>query len=284
MSERDEWQERVAGGLAFLRRRITGDYHVDEFGFDRDLAEHIIAPPLRALYESWFRVQMDGLSHVPSTGGALIVANHAGVFPIDGAMLALGLLDHHPAHRPLRTLAADLLFNVPFAGEIARKAGVTLACSADAHRLLDAGELVGVFPEGYKGIGKPFSKRYQLQRFGRGGFVATALAAKVPIVPCAIVGSEEAYPKIGELKILARLLGLPYFPITPLFPWLGPLGLVPLPSKWMIRFGEPIDTTQLAGGMDLDDPTVLLDFSERIRADLQQSVNDLRSERGPAFS
>jgi 1-acyl-sn-glycerol-3-phosphate acyltransferase len=245
--EESAFERKLAGGLAFLRRRITGDYPVDDFGFDPDLTEHVLLPPLRPLYEKWFRVETRGLHNVPDTGGALVVANHSGTVPLDAVMTALALLDHHPAHRHLRMLGADLVFALPVVAPLARKAGHTLACNPDAERLLAAGELVGVWPEGFKGIGKPFHERYKLQRFGRGGFVSAALRTGVPIIPCSIVGAEETYPMIANARVLARLLGLPYFPITPTFPLLGPLGAVPLPSKWIIEFGEPIETADLGG-------------------------------------
>ena len=159
-------------------------------------------------------------------------------------MTPVAVHDNHPAHRHLRLLGADLVFRCRSLAPLARKAGHTLACNADAERLLGAGELVGVLPEGFKGIGKPFSERYKLQRFGRGGFVSAALRTGAPIIPCSIVGAEEIYPMIGNAKTLARLLGVPYFPITPTFPLLGPLGLIPLPTKWIIEFGEPIPTDE----------------------------------------
>jgi 1-acyl-sn-glycerol-3-phosphate acyltransferase len=165
------WERRIAGGLAFLRRRLTGDYEIDDFGFDPDLTESVLLPPLRPLYDKWFRVETRGLDNVPDTGGALVVANHSGTIPLDAVMTSLALLDHHPAHRHLRMLGADLVFRLPVVAPLARKAGNTLACGPDAERLLAADELVGVWPEGFKGIGKPFSERYKLQRFGRGGFV-----------------------------------------------------------------------------------------------------------------
>jgi 1-acyl-sn-glycerol-3-phosphate acyltransferase len=158
--DQPDWERRIAGGLAFLRRRITGDYEVDDFGFDKDLTEHVLAPPFRPLYEKWFRVEATGLQHVPSTGGALVVANHSGTIPLDAVMTSLALLDHHPAHRHLRMLGADLVFRTPGLGSLARKSGQTLACNPDAERLLGDGELVGVWPEGFKGIGKPYSDRY----------------------------------------------------------------------------------------------------------------------------
>ena len=121
-------------------------------------------------------------------------------------------------------LGADLVFTLPFVGELARKGGATLASNEDAERMLRRGDLVGVWPEGFKGIGKPFSERYKLQRFGRGGFVSAALRTGVPIVPCSVVGAEEIYPLVGNIPSLARLLGVPYIPITPFFPWLGAAG------------------------------------------------------------
>ena len=139
-----------------------------------------------------------------------------------------------------------------------------------------------MFPEGFRGIGKPFSDRYQLRRFGRGGFAVTALRARVPIVPCAIVGAEEIYPMVGNAKPLARLLGLPYFPITPLFPWFGPLGAVPLPSKWIIDFGPPVETAGYPAGA-WRDPAVIADLTAAVSGSIQAKLDDLIVERGPAF-
>jgi len=277
----DPWERKVAGALSFVRRRLTGEYEIDEFGFDPELATTVLAAPLRPLYEKWFRVEVSGMENVPAAGGALIVANHSGVIALDGVITALALLDHHPARRHLRMLGADLVFKTPFLGEFARKAGNTLACNADAERLLSSGELVGVYPEGFKGVGKPFSERYKLQRFGRGGFVSAALRTKAPIIPCSIVGAEEIYPLLGNAKILARLLGLPYFPITPTFPWLGPLGMIPLPSKWYIEFGEPIETESLADRAD--DPMLVFNVADQVRETIQQTLYRLLMKRKSVF-
>jgi 1-acyl-sn-glycerol-3-phosphate acyltransferase len=277
-----EWERKLAGRLAFLRRRITGEYEVDEFGFDPDLSDHVIAAPFRPLYNKWFRVETRGLENVPDDGSALIVGNHSGTLPMDAVMTSLALLDHHPARRHLRLLAADLVFATPFLAPLARKAGNTLACNADAERLLNGGELVGVFPEGFKGIGKPFSERYKLQRFGRGGFVSAALRTGAPIIPVSIVGAEEIYPMVANLKSLARVLGLPYLPITPTFPALGPLGLVPLPSKWIIEFGEPIETAQL-GAAAADDPMLVFDLTDQVRETIQQTLYQLLMSRRSVF-
>ncbi len=274
--------EGIAEWLDFLRRRVTGEYEVDDFGFDAELNDRVFMAPLRPLYEKWFRVETRGIEHVPSEGGALVVANHSGTIALDSVMTQLALHDHHPAHRKLRMLGANLVFQTPFMGEIARKSGATLACNPDAERLLSTGEIVGVWPEGFKGVGKPYSERYKLQRFGRGGFVATALRTRTPIVPCAIVGAEEIYPILGDAKTLARLFGLPYFPLTPTFPWLGPLGLVPLPSKWIIEFGEPIMTDHYPDGA-ADDPMLVFNITDQVRESIQQSLYRLLVQRRSVF-
>ena len=278
-----DWDRKLASGLAFLRRRITGDYPVDDFGFDADLTEHVLLPPLRPLYSTWFRVETRGLDNVPDDGAALLVANHSGTIPMDALMTALAVLDHHPSHRHLRLLGADLVFRLPVVAPLARKSGNTLACNADAERLLSSGELVGVFPEGFKGVGKPFRERYKLQRFGRGGFVSAALRTGAPIIPCSIVGAEETYPMLGNARTLARLLGLPYLPITPTFPLLGPLGLLPLPSKWIIEFGEPIETASLGGAAAAEDPMLVFNLTDQVRETIQSSLYTLLMQRRSVF-
>jgi 1-acyl-sn-glycerol-3-phosphate acyltransferase len=265
-----EWERRLADTLAFLRRRITGDYQVDEFGFDRELTDNVMMPLLRPLYEKWFRVETIGLHNVPADSGALLVANHSGTLPMDSVMTAVAVHEHHPANRHLRMLGADLVFRLPMISSIAR--------NPDAERLLRGGELVGVWPEGFKGIGKPYKDRYKLQRFGRGGFVSAALRTRTPIIPVSIVGAEEIYPKIGEIKLIARLFGLPYFPVTPTWPLLGPLGAVPLPSKWYIEFGEPIRTDQYEPGA-AEDPMLVFNLTDQVRETIQQTLYRLLTQR-----
>jgi 1-acyl-sn-glycerol-3-phosphate acyltransferase len=277
-----EWERKVASTLAFVRRRLTGDVEVDEFGFDPELTDHVLLAALRPLYEHYFRVEVRGIENVPAEGGALVVANHSGTVPLDSLMTQIALLDHHPAHRHLRMLGADLVFQTPVISELARKSGTTLACNADAERLLGKGELVGVWPEGFKGIGKPFSERYKLQRFGRGGFVSAALKAGVPIVPCSIIGAEEIYPILGNVKSLARLLGLPYVPVTPTFPWLGPLGAIPLPSKWIIEFGEPVPTDGYGPG-SAEDPMLVFNLTDQVRETIQHTLYRLLMARRSIF-
>jgi 1-acyl-sn-glycerol-3-phosphate acyltransferase len=276
------WERRAAGGLDFLRRRLTGEYRVDEFGFDPELTEKVLLTAVRPIAEKYFRLDVRGAEHLPTEGGALVVANHSGVLPWDALMTQIAIHDHTPTQRHLRMLAADLVFVLPGVNELARKAGHTLACSEDAQRLLELGEIVGVWPEGFKGIGKPFSERYKLQRFGRGGFVSSALKAGVPIVPCSIMGAEETYPMIGNAKTVARLLGLPYVPITPTFPWLGPLGAVPLPTKWTIQFGEPIPTHDYPPEA-ADDPMLVFNLTDQVRETVQHTLYRLLVQRRSVF-
>ncbi|MEE3853472.1 lysophospholipid acyltransferase family protein [Gordonia sp. LSe1-13] len=274
--------DSLTATAGFIRERMTGDYEVDEFGFDPHFTESVWFPAVRQVYDNWFRVEVSGVENLPVEGGALLVANHAGTLPIDAIMTSLAVRENHPTGRFLRVLAADMAFDTPAVGEVARRIGATLACTQDADRLLRAGELTAVWPEGYKGIGKLYKDRYKLQRFGRGGFVTTALRNAAPIIPVSIVGSEEIYPMLADLKPLAKVLGLPYFPITPIFPWLGPLGMVPLPSKWHIHFGRPIET----GSFDeasADDPMVVFDLTDHVREEIQQTLFRMLSRRGSVY-
>ncbi|WP_299446563.1 1-acyl-sn-glycerol-3-phosphate acyltransferase [uncultured Phycicoccus sp.] len=278
----EDVEARVAQVLVYLRRRLDGDYTVDDFGFDEHFTDNVFYPLLRPLYRHWFRVEVRGIENIPAGGGALIVANHSGTVALDSLMVQLAIHDEHPARRTMRALGADLVFQTPFVGTIARRSGSTLATNEDAERLFARGELVGVFPEGFKGTGKPFSERYKLQRFGRGGFVAAALAAGVPIIPCSVVGAEEIAPILGNMSTLARVLGMPYAPITPTFPWLGPLGLIPLPSKWIIEFGEPI-VTEGHGAGAAEDPMLVFDLTDQIRETIQQTLYTLLMQRRSVF-
>ncbi|SHN22077.1 lysophospholipid acyltransferase family protein [Actinacidiphila paucisporea] len=277
-----DWERKVASGLAFLRRRVTGDYEVDEFGYDAELTDQVLMSLLRPVFGAYFRVEVRGIENIPAEGGALVVSNHSGTLPLDGLMTQVAVHDHHPAGRHLRLLAADLVFMLPLVNELARKLGHTLACTEDAEVLLQRGEVVGVMPEGFKGLGKPFADRYKLQRFGRGGFVATALKTKVPIVPCSVVGAEEIYPMLGNSRTMARLLGVPYFPLTPTFPWLGAAGLVPLPTKWVIQFGEPIPTDGYPPEA-AEDPMLVFNLTDQVRETIQHTLYELLVQRRSVF-
>jgi 1-acyl-sn-glycerol-3-phosphate acyltransferase len=276
----DRWEQRLAEFLAFLRRRVTGEFEVDEYGFDAEVTERFLLATVRPLAQKWFRVEVRGAENIPTDGGALVVSNHSGTVPLDGLVTMVSI--HDSTGRNLRPLGADLVFRMPVIGELARKGGATLACNEDAQRMLAGGELVGVWPEGFKGIGKPYSDRYKLQRFGRGGFVSAAIRTGVPIVPCSVVGAEEIYPLVGNLPSLARLLGVPYIPITPFFPLLGPLGMVPLPSKWLIEFGEPIRTDAYDEGA-ADDPMLVFNVTDQVRETIQQTLYTLLMQRRSVF-
>jgi 1-acyl-sn-glycerol-3-phosphate acyltransferase len=271
----------IAGVADYVWHRMTGDAPVDESGFDPEFNANVFMPLFRPLYHSWFRVQMRGLEYVPGSGAALVVANHSGVLPFDALMLQAGVFDEHPQHRILRVLSADLVYEVPVLSSLARRSGHIPADPERADQVLAAGHLVGVFPEGFKGIGKPFSQRYRLQRFGRGGFAVTARRAGVPIIPCAIVGAEEIYPMIRNARSVARLLGLPYFPVTPLFPWLGPVGAVPLPSNWIIEFCPPVPTDNPNGS---GAGQAVSSLADHVRDIIQGKIDELLVERGPAFT
>ncbi|GGD20367.1 lysophospholipid acyltransferase family protein [Nocardioides daphniae] len=275
-----QWERRLAELMSFTRRRLEGNYEIDDFGFDAELTERLLLAMLRPLAEKWFRIEVRGIDNIPDEGGALVVSNHSGTVPIDALMTMVTV--HDQTDRFLRPLGADLVFRLPVVAGMARRLGATLACQADAERMLTSGELVGVWPEGFKGIGKPFTERYKLQRFGRGGFVSAALRTGVPIVPLSVVGAEEIYPIVGNLPTLARMLNLPYVPITPFFPLLGPLGLVPLPSKWLLEFGEPIRTDAYEEA-EAEDPMLVFNLTDQVRETIQQTLFSLLLERDSVF-
>ena len=279
----DELPQRLARVVALLSRRVRGEYHEDEWGFDEEFAEAVY-PLFEFLYEVWWRVDVEGVRNIPAHGRALLVSNHAGaLFPFDASMILLSIMKQHPLPRWARFLVLDWAFVLPFISAFMRKVGGVPASKHNAARLLGEDELVMVFPEGAKGTGKQFSERYRLQRFGRGGFVEVALRTGSPIVPVAVVGSEEIYPKLADARPLARAVGAPFVPITPTFPALGPLGLIPLPSKWRIEFCEPIDLTE-HGPDAADDPRLLFDVSEQVRETIQAKLYENLVKRRAAFA
>ncbi|HVF54108.1 MAG TPA: lysophospholipid acyltransferase family protein [Actinomycetota bacterium] len=268
--------------LDFLKRRLSGDYPIDDFGYDAELSREVLLPLVKPLYERYFRVRTLGIERIPAEGPALLVGNHSGTIPLDAVMVQYAVASEHASRRIVRNIAADLALKLPLIGPLARKAGNALACEEDAAELLARGELVGVFPEGFKGVGKGWRERYRLQRFGRGGFIEVALRTKTPIIPVAIVGAEEAYPMIANAKFLAQTLGFPYFPVTPTFPLLGPLGLLPLPSRWLIEFGEPIPMDDYPDDA-AEDSMLVFDLADSIRDTIQQMLFKNVAARGPAF-
>lgn len=263
-------------GRQALRHRSE---EVDPFGFEPK-AEARLRPLIDFLYGAWFRAEVEGASNLPAEGRAIVVANHSGPLPLDGLMLRRAV--QRERDRDLRFLAEDYVYHFPFLGTWLSRLGAVRACPENAERLLDDGHVVAVFPEGAKGTGKLYRDRYKLQRFGRGGFVKLALRTGAPIVPCAILGGEETHPMVHRLEALAKPLGVPFLPVTPLFPLLGPLGLVPAPVKWRIAFGAPVDVAGEAGmpaALALEDDAVVSRLADRVRASVQGEVERLVGDR-----
>jgi 1-acyl-sn-glycerol-3-phosphate acyltransferase len=265
-----------------MARRMRGDYHEDAWGFDEEFAEAAY-PFFEFLYDRWWRVEATGVENVPAHGRGMLVSNHAGaLFPFDASMITGAIMKRHPLPRWPRFMVLDWAFELPFLSSFMRKVGGVPASPYNATGILESDGLMMVFPEGVKGTGKPFAERYRLQRFGRGGFVEIALRTGSPIIPVAVVGSEEIYPMIADSQPLAKLLGAPFVPITPTFPWLGPLGLVPLPSKWRIEFCDPIDVSDY-GPEAAEDRRLVFDLSEQVRETIQQKLYENLVKRGSAF-
>jgi 1-acyl-sn-glycerol-3-phosphate acyltransferase len=231
------------------------------------------APLLEFLWSRYFRVRLLGLENLPDEGPALLVANHSGGIPYDGTLLLYGIQRDHPRHRRVRPLVANFVFRSGWMSNVVARIGGVRASSETALPLLAQGNLVAVFPEGLKGVGKMYRERYRLSRFGRGGFARLARQAHVPMIPIAIVGAEEIHPVVGKITALAAPLGIPYIPITPTFPWLGPLGLLPVPTKWTIQIGTPIPAP--AEG-DFQGTTVA---AEQVRASIDTMIADLLVRR-----
>jgi len=257
---------RKKWGRGSLRERAAD---VDDFGLDPDFEEKL-RPALDFLYKKYFRVEVEGIRNVPAEGRGVVVANHSGALPFDGIMLREAIRNRHPSRNDMRWLAEDFSFYLPFLGVTMNRLGAVRACQENAERLLEKEHLVGVFPEGAEGIKKLFKERYNLQRFGRGGFVRLCLKTKSPIIPCAVVGAEETNPILYRFDNLSKLIGLDYLPITPTFPFLGPLGLLPAPTKWKVVFGEPIHLDEY-GPQAARDHVLVGRISERVRA----SISDL---------
>jgi 1-acyl-sn-glycerol-3-phosphate acyltransferase len=240
--------------------------------FDRTLVDFF--------YRYWFRVEVEGVENVPSSGGALLVSNHAGALPPDAPVIARAIREEHPNPRPLNITVEHFFKGYPLFSMLIPKIGCVAAHPANVQRLLyDEEQLVLVFPEGRKGTEKPFHQRYRLRRFGRGGFVAAAMRAQAKLVPVCVVGAEEAAPIFAHAGLLQRFTGLLYFPITPTFPWFGPLGMLGyLPAKFRVRFLEPIETTQFGANPD-DDKALVQTVAQEVRIRIQENVHDMVAGR-----
>jgi 1-acyl-sn-glycerol-3-phosphate acyltransferase len=262
----------------FLKRRLTGEYETDEWGLDRELLEAVM-PFFVFMYKTYWRVQVSGMDNVPAEGRALLVSNHSGQLPWDGAMVGTALLLEHPAQRLVRTLYATWFPTLPFFSALFVKLGQALATVENGTRLLEQDELVAVYPEGYKGVGKLFKERYRLARFGRGGFVKMALNTQAPM---SVVGAEETYISLARSELMSKIIGFPYFPISPTWPWLGLLGFVPLPTRWHIDFGEPIPMNGY--GSDSAENLVLISqLTDQVRNIVQDMIFKRLAQRRSIF-
>ncbi len=289
-TDRDFWQGiwmvvdyQIKEQTDFIQRRMRGEYETDAYGMDRELID-VVRPFFNFLYHTWWRTQTEGIANVPADGRGLLVANHSGVLPWDGAMIATSVANEQGSDedRIVRTLFLNWFNTLPFISPTLSALGQVPGLPDNATRLLEEDQLVCVFPEGLKGVGKLFKDRYKLARFGRGGFVQAALRTGSPIIPVAVVGAEEIYPMLANFEPLARLMGLPYFPITPFFPWLGPIGAIPLPTRWSITYCPPISLIDY-GPEDADDPLVVFTISEQVRGISQDTLNKKIAERSSVF-
>jgi 1-acyl-sn-glycerol-3-phosphate acyltransferase len=274
-------ERRPAERLRELLPAIEPDRRLNDWGrservegvFDRTIVEFF--------YRYWFRAEVEGIENVPAEGGALLVSNHAGALPPDAAVIAKSIREEHPRPRPLYITVEHFFKSYPGFSMLIPKIGCVAAHPANVHRLLyDEEQLVLVFPEGRKGTEKLYKDRYRLRRFGRGGFVEAAMRAEAKLVPTCVVGAEEAMPVFAQLDFMKRLTGLLYFPITPTFPWLGPLGMLAyLPAKFKLRFLEPIDTLELGGSEAAQDKALVQTVAQEIRARIQENLHDMVGRR-----
>jgi 1-acyl-sn-glycerol-3-phosphate acyltransferase len=275
----------VTGELGFhtwpdlFRHMFLATYDVDPIGLDPLVAEmawHLC----NGLYYDYFRVEVEGIEHVPMEGPAILVANHGGAaLPYDAAMLTLAVLNEAPLPRRVRVIGTEIFNMLPWVSHLYRKVGAAYAARDDARHLLSRGALLGVFPEGERGFMKPVWQAYHVQRFGRGGFMELAERTGTPIVPVAIVGAEEVHPAVAVSRHLARLAQF-FFPeqrVNEIAIFLNP---IPLPVRWKIRFLPPVDALEAT---DTPDPLNTLERSEQIRRSIQEGIDDILARRRSVF-
>jgi 1-acyl-sn-glycerol-3-phosphate acyltransferase len=277
--------EQSQDGLPAVRDRellpaIEPERRIDDWGRSERVEDFFDRTLVEFFYRYWFRAEVEGVENVPSSGGALLVSNHSGALPPDAATIAKAIREEHPNPRPLNITVEHFFKGYPMFSMLIPKIGCVPAHPANVHRLLfDEEQLVLVFPEGRKGTEKPFHQRYRLRRFGRGGFVTAAMRARAKLVPVCVVGAEESAPIFAQVGLLKRLTGLAYFPLTPTFPWLGPLGMLGyLPAKFRIRFLEPIDTAELGADAE-SDKALVQTISQEVRAQIQENVHEMVAAR-----
>lgn len=268
-------QTQIDERLAKIPNQIN-QYGYDAYGMSPRWIRRALLPTA-LLYRHYFRVETFGIERLPR-GRVLVISNHAGQLPFDGAMLATALLLEASPPRIARSMGEFWIPRLPWISVAAARAGALVGTPRNCSRMLENDECVVAFPEGVRGMNKVFSQRYQLQRFGM-GFMRLALESGAPIVPVAIVGSEEQQPGIANLAGLGRSLGMPPVPITLTFPWLGPLGLLPLPVKYRIHFGEPM----FFDGDPSDEDATIESKVEEVKDQISAMLERGRSERKGVF-
>ena len=261
--------------LAALSHLVDGETAYDRFGFCPETIRNAF-PWFQALYRWYFRVRSEGHEHLPVEGPAVLVANHGGLLPFDGAMTVMDILLHSDPPRLARAIVDRWAGSLPWLNIFYARVGQVIGTRENFADLLDDGQLVLVFPEGMEGVRKPITQRYRLQAF-RVGFVEQALRARAPIVPVAIVGSDDQAPILYDLKPLARTLGLPFLPVTPTFPWLGPLGLLPYPVGYRIVYGEPLCFHERFGPEGANDARLVRYLANQVRRAVQLLLDRSRS-------
>ncbi len=277
-ARRDEDSEAALDHRELLPA-LDDERSLDDWGRDERALE-LADPLLNLYYRYWFRVETKGIENVPMKGGALLVSNHSGALPPDAPMIMQAIRNEAPEPRPLFMLGEHWFKGYPGVGMLANKIGLVPAHPANAQRLLrDEGRLAIVFPEGQKGSRKVLWQRYKLRRFGRGGFVRTALRAGVPIVPIALVGGEEAMPIFAHMRFAQRISGLIYFPLNHAFPHFGlAAGAMYLPAKFRIRFLEPIDLSGYPPET-VEDAAEVQNIAEGIRSRIQSELESMLAKR-----
>ena len=276
----DELDSRERERMRSLLPAIEPERRIDDWGRSERVEGVFDATLVEFFYRYWFRCEVEGVENVPDEGGVLLVSNHAGALPPDAVMIGKAIRDEHPRPRPLHMTVEHFFKGYPGFSALLPKIGCVPAHPANVHRLLyDEGGLVLVFPEGRKGTEKLVKDRYRVRRFGRGGFVEAAMRAEARIVPVCVVGAEEAAPVFARSRLLQRATGLLYFPLTPTFPWLGPLGMLGyLPAKFRIRFLEPIDTTVM-GPDPAEDKALVQSVAQEVRARIQENLHEMVTRR-----
>ena len=273
------WPERLLGEeerrrLAALTHLVEGETPYDRFGFS-PRTFRLGFPFFYAIYRLYFRVRSEGHENLPQEGAAILTGNHGGLLPFDAAMAVVDVLLHSDPPRLLRAIVDRWAGQLPWINVFYARVGQVIGTRENFAELLDDGQMVLVFPEGTEGIRKTVTQRYRLQRF-RVGFIEQALRARAPIVPVAFIGSDDQAPILYDVKPLARRLGLPVAPITPTFPWLGPLGLLPYPVRYRIVYGEPLHFHERFGPEGAEDARLVRYLANQVRLVVQKLVDKSR--------